>query len=82
MTKITCDIVQDVLLLYYDEVCSHDRKKIVEEHIQSCKDCQKEMENGSAIVPMQQSDTRINAQDKKMMMSLANSWEGFRKKAF
>ncbi|MCH7323238.1 zf-HC2 domain-containing protein [Solibacillus sp. MA9] len=82
MTKITCDIVQDVLPLYYDEVCSQDTKKLVEEHLQSCKECQKELENLSAIVPVQQSETKQNAQDKKMMMSLANSWKGFRKKAF
>ncbi|HEY4624154.1 MAG TPA: zf-HC2 domain-containing protein, partial [Solibacillus sp.] len=39
MTKITCDIVQDVLPLYYDEVCSQDTKNLVETHLQSCKAC-------------------------------------------
>ena len=82
MTKITCEIVQDVLPLYYDEVCSQDTKKLVEAHLQGCKECQLELKNLSTMVPVQQSDATQNAQDKKMMLSLANSWKAFRKKSF
>lgn len=82
MTKITCDIVQDVLPLYYDEVCSQDTKNLVETHLQSCKACQIELKNLSVNVPVQPSELKQNAQDKKMMLSLANSWNTFRKKSF
>ena len=32
MSKISCDIIQDMLPLYYDEVCSADSRKMIEEH--------------------------------------------------
>lgn len=31
MSKISCDIIQDMLPLYYDEVCSADSRKMIEE---------------------------------------------------
>ena len=34
MSKISCDIIQDMLPLYYDEVCSADSRKMIEEHLQ------------------------------------------------
>ena len=37
MSKISCDIIQDMLPLYYDEVCSADSRKMIEEHLQECE---------------------------------------------
>ena len=37
MTKVSCDIIQDILPLYCDDVCSLDSKKMVEEHLQECE---------------------------------------------
>ena len=39
--KITCEVVNDLLPLYYDGVCSDDSCRIVEEHLRDCKDCRK-----------------------------------------
>ena len=39
MSKISCDIIQDMLPLYYDEVCSADSRKMIEEHLQECEKC-------------------------------------------
>lgn len=39
MTKITCDIVKDLIPLYVDDVLSSDSKMLVEEHLQSCEMC-------------------------------------------
>lgn len=41
--KITCDIVKDLLPLYYDQVCSEDSKKVVEEHLEHCDKCKEEL---------------------------------------
>lgn len=38
---ITCDVIQDLLPLYADECCSEQSKKIVEEHLAACEECQK-----------------------------------------
>ena len=42
--KITCEIIKDLLPLYFDEVCSEDSKKLVEDHLSGCVDCRKELE--------------------------------------
>ena len=36
----TCDIVTDLLPLYYDEVCNESSKNLVEEHLTECVNCQ------------------------------------------
>ena len=37
--KISCDIIQDLLPLYCDGVCSQDSKQVVEAHLQDCEKC-------------------------------------------
>ena len=41
MAKISCDLIQDLLPLYCDDVCSADSKNIVETHLQECEACAK-----------------------------------------
>ena len=35
MSKVSCEIIKDILPLYYDNVCSDDSKRMVEEHLLS-----------------------------------------------
>lgn len=37
--KYDCDIVQDLLPLYQDSICSDSSKKMIEEHLTECADC-------------------------------------------
>ena len=37
--KIPCDVIKDLLPLYYDGVCAENSKKIIEEHIAECDSC-------------------------------------------
>ena len=37
--KISCDIISDLLPLYYDDVCSQSSRKLVEEHLEECEKC-------------------------------------------
>ncbi len=41
---LSCDIVRDLLPLYVDNICSEDSRKEIEEHIQVCDSCKKELE--------------------------------------
>ena len=41
--KMNCDVIRDLLPLYADEVCSEASKALVEEHLQSCESCEKEL---------------------------------------
>jgi len=39
ITKLNCEIIQDLLPLYQDNICSPDSRKIVEEHLSGCPAC-------------------------------------------
>ena len=39
MSKIPCAVIQDLMVLYEDDVISAESRKLVEEHIQECEDC-------------------------------------------
>lgn len=47
--KYPCDVIQDLLPLYYDEACSKESCRIVEEHIRECDSCRKMYEELSAV---------------------------------
>lgn len=39
MEKMKCDIIQDLIPVYVDEICSEATRECVEEHIKNCKEC-------------------------------------------
>jgi len=39
MNKLSCEIVQDLLPLYYDEVCSPDTRQSIAAHLATCENC-------------------------------------------
>lgn len=41
--KTTCDIIQDLMPLYCDNVCSEDSRQAVEVHIQECEQCKNDL---------------------------------------
>jgi len=41
MEKMNCDIVQDLIPSYVDEICSEATRQCVEEHIKECRECRK-----------------------------------------
>ena len=42
--KISCNIIEDLLPLYVDDMVSEDSRQLVEEHLKECTTCQKMME--------------------------------------
>ena len=40
--KLSCDIVQDLLPLYEDDLCSQATREAVEEHLRECETCGKQ----------------------------------------
>lgn len=75
--KLSCDVIQDLLPLYYDGVCSEESKRIVEEHIETCADC-KDMLRGlreetapdavEAAQPLVSIQMKWNAQKRKALL--------------
>ena len=37
--NLSCEVIQDILPLYHDNVCSEQSRKLVEEHISTCSSC-------------------------------------------
>ena len=39
MDKISCNVIQDILPLYVDNMACDDTRLLVEEHLQRCENC-------------------------------------------
>ena len=51
MTKINCAVIRDLLPLYADGCCSPESKKTVEDHISSCTECRRLLEEMNVDLP-------------------------------
>lgn len=58
MSEINCNVIEDLLPLYKDDVLSEDSKKLVEGHISSCSSCMNSLErlNTEISVPAQKNN--------------------------
>ena len=45
--NIHCDVIRDLLPLYKDDVCSDESRKLVENHLNICEACSRELEDMS-----------------------------------
>ncbi|MBO5088394.1 MAG: zf-HC2 domain-containing protein [Lachnospiraceae bacterium] len=52
MKKMNCNIANDLIPLYIDDVISKDSKEMLEEHIIKCKQCQQTIEKMKQDIPM------------------------------
>ena len=37
--KLSCKVIEDMLPMYYDKVCSHESTALIEEHLKDCPHC-------------------------------------------
>lgn len=42
--KISCNIIEDLLPLYVDDMVSEDSRQLVEEHLKACPTCRRMQE--------------------------------------
>lgn len=69
MSKISCDIIRDLLPLYKDRVCSEKSMDLVEEHLPECEDCRKYLEAMGEELPPVQDVLPSDARDFKKIAS-------------
>lgn len=62
MNKIPCDVIKDLIILYEDDSCSEESKKIVEEHIRGCSGCQEFYEEATTPLPAISSEPEANGE--------------------
>lgn len=63
--KLNCNIVDDLLPLYLEDICSEDSKAALEKHLQGCSSCREK------LVRMKSSDILYNAEKPKDQLSVA-----------
>lgn len=67
--KLNCDIVQDLLPLYEDGVCSKSSRMAVEEHLKECSQCQN-YRNNVASIPETEVAVKETAERKRISRSM------------
>lgn len=71
----TCEIIKDLLPLYIDGVCSEDSKNAVEEHIKTCEDCKRELEDYRGEI------TAVERQEEEVIKKISSRWKKSKTKA-
>jgi hypothetical protein len=70
MERVNCDVIQDLLPLYVDDVCSESSKKMIEDHLTSCTFCTERLEElHIEDIPLQLKKEKINS-FKKLALKL------------
>lgn len=74
MNRISCDVVQDLLPLYYDDICSETSKGLVEEHLADCADCRSSLEQLKSSLSLLIQDMEVNKLEGKGLQSIKRMW--------
>lgn len=82
MGKITCEIIKDLLPLYYDEVCSVESARLVEEHLAECHICRLELDKIKADISLPQEVVAKNYSEGDAIKGVAALWKRSKAKAF
>jgi len=78
--KISCEIIKDLLPLYYDGVCSNESKALVDEHLAECDNCKSELQTMGDIIPM--SNKAQNLNEAEALKNLSKKWRRGKLKSF
>lgn len=82
MSKISCDIVKDMLPLYYDNICSNDSKQMVEEHLIECDDCKRELEGLEDALKISMDEIASNRNEGSVIKHISSIWNRSRVMSF
>ena len=77
MNNISCEIIQDLLPLYCDGVCSEESKKVILSHIQTCETCREELRVMNLPVNLEEDTVEIKAAE-----AASKAWKKNKRKAF
>jgi hypothetical protein len=69
--KVHCNVIRDLLPLYYDGVCSEESKALVEDHLPSCEACRKELE----LIGGTYSCERPHPSEQKIAEAASTAWK-------
>ena len=80
MNKISCEIIKDLLPLYYDNVCSNDSKLLVEKHNNECTSCRKYLDNIGECILLESENLIKDNIKKNEMERVTLTYKGYSQK--
>ena len=75
--KLPCEMIQDILPLYHDGVCSEVSKKLVEEHLEGCAGCAAFLKNMDTEL-----DVPVDASEAKPLQAIKKTWSKEKKRSW
>ena len=76
--RADCEVVRDLLPLYHDGVCSQESRRVVEDHLQACDRCRRELQLMEEALDTAHSRVR----DETIAQAASSAWKRSRKSAF
>ena len=70
--KMSCEIIKDLLPLYFDNVCSNDSKVAIEEHLATCENCKSELQTMKKSLPL--NSVEHNLKEADAVKKLSKKW--------
>ena len=77
--KLSCEIYEDLLLLYEDGLCSEDTKKLVEEHLAECERCSSYLKKMQLPEEMTQEEVNREESEEDTLAEKESIQKSFRK---
>ncbi|MDD7739949.1 MAG: zf-HC2 domain-containing protein [Fusicatenibacter sp.] len=77
MNNVSCEVIQDLLPLYCDGVCSEESRKIILAHVQTCEKCKEELRVLNLSVDIPEETTEVEA-----AAAASKAWKKNKSKAF
>lgn len=74
MSKISCNVIGDLLPLYVDGAVSEDTKKLVEEHLAECEECKKAAEDMGKELVLPVHET-VRAAETSFLQKMKKTWQ-------
>ncbi len=78
MSAKQCEVIQDLIPLYIDNICSDESRRIIIEHLENCDECQKLYENMSKSVKQKQAEPELDSE--QAFRAISHKWK--RKRIF
>lgn len=76
--RLPCEVIRDLLPLYYDKVCSKESSLLIEEHLAECPQCTDELQK----LKMNIENPTISDGKIKVMENISARWKRDKKVSF
>lgn len=72
--KVSCNIIEDLLPLYIDDVCSEESKALVLEHLSTCESCKEKLIAQKSNIAVINDVIKENSRAKKPFKKITRFW--------